>query len=123
MSGYCFNADSCFPTPGFSMKSVVFALVLAAFGSVSAAMAGSSFYAGVQGGGAWGDADKFFPDFGTKRVPVDIDGFVFGAHAGVDFDFGKEFVGAEASIAFTDIDGGNITPGGVSCSSSVPPIN
>lgn len=86
-------------------------------------MAGTHFYAGVQGGWAWGESDMFFPDFGSKLVPVDADGFVFGAHAGVDFDIGKAFIGGEASIAFTDVSGGNITPGGVSCSTSVPPAN
>jgi outer membrane immunogenic protein len=105
------------------MKRVFLAAFLAASAGATTAHAGANFYAGFQGGGAWGEADKFFPDFGGKRVPVDADGFVFGAHAGVDFDFGTFFVGGEASISFTDISGGNITPGGVSCSTSVPPAN
>lgn len=96
------------------MRKIVAIAAAFAFG-VAPSMAGTNFYLGVQGGGAWGDADKFFPDFGTKRVPIDVDGFVFGAHAGVDFDIGRFFLGGEVSISFTDVAGGNSTPGGVSC--------
>ena len=89
----------------------------------NAGASGNSFYVGLQSGGAWGESDFAFPDFGGKTVPIDTDGIVFGAHAGVQHDFDQFFVGAEASIAFTDISGGNITPGGVSCSSTVAPAN
>jgi outer membrane immunogenic protein len=104
------------------VKSMVLAAAVFA-ASVGGAAAGTNFYVGVQGGDAWGDADKFFPDFGSKHVPVDADGFVLGVHAGVDVEIGRAFVGVEAGISFTDIAGGNITPGGVSCSTSVPPAN
>ncbi len=106
------------------MRFVLLAAAAMAAAGAPAAFAGPNFYVGVQGGGAWGESEFFFPDFGTKSVPVDADGFVFGVHAGVDVSLGGAFfAGAEGSIAFTDISGGNITPGGVSCSSSVPLAN
>lgn len=108
-----------FRTPCASFLAVVAAASLS-----GAACAGeTSIYVGVQAAGAWGDSDFFFPDLGSKTVPVDADGALFGAHVGVDHSFETLFLGAEVSIAVADIDGGNITPGGVSCSSTVAPAN
>jgi outer membrane immunogenic protein len=84
----------------------------------------SGFYVGLQAGYAWGNNNR---DFGTVTT-VDLDGdgladvaavdngffgndddndgFVGGAHAGYNFQFGSIVLGAEADIEATGIGGG-----------------
>jgi outer membrane immunogenic protein len=75
----------------------------------------TGFYIGLQGGYAWGDSS------GVITTPTgslalnrdgDFDGFVGGAHAGYNLQFGSVVAGLEADIEATGIDGefGRISP-------------
>jgi len=69
----------------------------------------TGFYVGVQAGYAWGDSS------GGMTTPAgflpfnqdgDFDGFVGGAHAGYNFQFGSIVAGLEADIEGTGTNGG-----------------
>jgi outer membrane immunogenic protein len=72
-------------------------------------------YIGVTGGYGWGDSD-FEADvvdsadntsiIGSSDGSIDVDGFLLGAQAGYDFDFGNGMVlGAVGDMAWSDMDG------------------
>ena len=100
------------------------ALFLLAAGSASAAYAGndwSGLYLGVNAGGAWGTADEYYP-FGATGTPIkiDVDGFVYGAHAGYQLQRDSMVVGVEFSFGDTTLDGaGTVAPSFISCRDGV----
>jgi outer membrane immunogenic protein len=73
----------------------------------------TGFYVGVHAGYAWGDVDDDldhrFEDGGytveTAADSVDIDGFIGGAHAGYNVQFGSFVIGLEGDVDFSGADG------------------
>jgi len=75
----------------------------------------TGFYAGVQAGYAWGEDETrlFFggvpfdvvPLIGAAGTDYDVEGFVGGAHAGFNYQFGSIVVGVEGDIEAAGIDG------------------
>lgn len=66
----------------------------------------TGFYAGLNGGYGWGDADTLFGELDPK-------GWLLGAQAGYNYAYGGFVLGAEADIQWTDMDGSFTTvPGG-----------
>ncbi len=69
----------------------------------------TGFYVGVQAGYAWGDSSGRMTTptgFLPFKQDGDFDGFVGGAHAGYNFQFGSIVAGFEADIEGTGINGG-----------------
>ncbi|WP_192361045.1 outer membrane protein [Mesorhizobium mediterraneum] len=72
---------------------------------VDAAYSWSGLYAGVHVGYAAGNSDFFIANPGVTR-PLDPDGFIGGVHIGFNQEMANRFVlGAEADIAYNDVDG------------------
>lgn len=73
----------------------------------------SGFYAGVQGGYAWGDRDITVPGFpappAARKFSYDSDGWLLGGQVGVNWQMGQWVLGAEADLAWTGVDG-RLTP-------------
>jgi outer membrane immunogenic protein len=69
----------------------------------------TGFYVGVQAGYTWGEDDNNITFLGVPfgGTSGDLDGFVGGAHAGFNYQFGSIVVGLEADIegVATDNDG------------------
>ncbi|RWM95059.1 MAG: porin family protein [Mesorhizobium sp.] len=78
---------------------------------VDAAYSWSGLYAGVHVGYAAGDSDFFIASGGLGGGPdvqsaIDPDGFIGGIHVGFNQEMASRFVlGAEADIAYNDVDG------------------
>ncbi|KKB13279.1 hypothetical protein VE25_02830 [Devosia geojensis] len=63
----------------------------------------TGFYAGINGGYSWGEADS--PSIGT----VDLEGAAFGGQIGFNYDFGGFVLGAEADIHWSGLEGEEAT--------------
>lgn len=104
-----------------SVRSLLFVI---AAGSASTAFAGndwSGLYLGANVGGAWGEADEFYP-FGAGGTPIaiDVDGAVYGGHAGYQLQRDSMVVGFEVSFGDTTAEGaGSVAPTFVSCRDGV----
>lgn len=91
------------------------------FGVVTAAQADghgrnnwTGFYAGIHGGGAWGDVDADGPGIltttrgvfnGTANASVDVDGGIYGGHIGYNHQFGNIVAGGEVSYTHGAVKG------------------
>lgn len=69
----------------------------------------SGLYIGAHGGYAWGDADWGFPFDGTF-VSHDVDGGIFGGHAGFNFQWNQLVLGVEVAGSWTGLDGSSLCP-------------
>ena len=93
-------------------------------GSAPGALAGtdwSGFYLGANAGGAWAEADEFYP-FGAGGTPItiDADGAIYGVHAGYQRQWDSIVAGLEVSYSDTSVDGeGTVAPSFVSCRNGV----
>jgi len=64
----------------------------------------SGFYAGVNGGYGWADANATGNTLlGALGVDFEADGFVGGAQVGYNFQFGSFVLGAEADLQYSDL--------------------
>jgi outer membrane immunogenic protein len=77
----------------------------------------SGLYVGGNVGGAWSDADLFFPfGAGGTDLTIDSSGVVGGLHAGYQHQWGSTVFGFEASVSETSLDGSGTKPiSAVSC--------
>jgi outer membrane immunogenic protein len=64
----------------------------------------TGFYAGVQTGYAWGDADVAGVDVGDD---YDVDGWLLGGFAGFNFEISSFVAGIEADLEWVNADGDN----------------
>lgn len=75
----------------------------------------SGIYAGLQGGGVWGDVD--FTDItNANAFAYDIDGWKIGGHVGGQMQWNWVVLGIEGDIEYADVDG-TLTVAGDSASS------
>jgi outer membrane immunogenic protein len=80
---------------------------------VDAAYSWSGLYAGVHVGYAAGTSDLFIAGTPDITSPIDPDGFIGGIHIGFNQEMASRFVlGAEADIAYNDVDGLSTFAGG-----------
>jgi outer membrane immunogenic protein len=71
---------------------------------ISPGFSWTGFYAGVNGGYGWGEAE-------TETVgDFDVDGGILGGQIGFNYDLGGFVLGAEADIQWTGMEGGTIAP-------------
>jgi outer membrane immunogenic protein len=74
-------------------------------------------YVGLQLGWAFGDGDASF-DNGAPSLNYDMDGFVFGAHAGYNMQFNTLVAGVEGDIEWSGIDGADGSAAGITSAGS-----
>lgn len=71
---------------------------------VVSAFSWTGFYAGVQTGYAWGDAEVAGPFVGDD---YDVDGWLLGGFAGFNFEISSFVAGIEADLEWVNADGDN----------------
>ncbi|MBX9592655.1 MAG: porin family protein [Hyphomonadaceae bacterium] len=65
----------------------------------------AGFYVGVQGGYGWGDTQHFAPASGVRTGTQDINGGLFGATWGTNWQRGHWVYGFESDVSFSSLDG------------------
>ena len=70
----------------------------------------TGFYAGIQAGYAWGEDQtrllfEGIPGVGTAGTDYDVEGFVGGAHASVNYQIGSIVLGIEGELEAAAVDG------------------
>jgi outer membrane immunogenic protein len=125
------NRSGCF---GIKISAMALAFLVATAQAQAQGRNWAGFYAGLNAGGTWGNADTdiscadntgvgfFCPAlYGSGAFPsslsTDLDGFIGGGQAGYNFQRGMMVFGIEADIAWTSIDGST------SVATDVPPID
>jgi outer membrane immunogenic protein len=83
------------------------AIFLALLSSTAYSANWTGFYLGAFGGHAWGDYDF---DYNPPDVGASTDGWLAGGEIGGNFQSGPAVFGAEADLAWTNIDGSNSCP-------------
>jgi outer membrane immunogenic protein len=78
----------------------------------------TGFYAGVQGGFAWGDVDADFSN-GAPSLDYDADGFIGGGHVGAAYQWNWLVLGVEGDIEWTDLDGSAGSAAGITSENSI----
>ena len=74
-------------------------------------------YLGLQLGWAFGDADASF-DNGAPSLNYDMDGVLFGAHAGYNMQFNTIVAGVEGDIEWTGVEGSDGSAAGITSGGS-----
>lgn len=64
----------------------------------------SGLYLGVNAGYAWGNADWYYPYYGTS-TSTDLNGAILGGHIGYNKQIGNWVLGIEASLSGSNADG------------------